>query len=192
MQGTIIVLNGSPRSGKTSIAGEIQASFDGLWLSLGVDLFMQATPERFLPGIGLRPGGERPDLESMLPSLYLALYESGAAHSRHGVNVVVDIGHHDSYSRSLGILPRCAQTLQGLPAWLIGVRCPVEELVRRRSLGNYSVDPEIVARWETAVHSPGIYDMEVDTSQSSAAECARAIRALLDSGLSAHAFKQLS
>jgi len=34
--------------------------------------------------------------------LYRALYESIAAHSRVGLNVVVDIGHHNAYAVSRG------------------------------------------------------------------------------------------
>lgn len=53
--GQIIILNGTPRSGKSSIAVTIQNRFDGVWMNLGVDGFMLMTPERYLPGIGLRP-----------------------------------------------------------------------------------------------------------------------------------------
>jgi hypothetical protein len=66
--GQIVVLNGPPRSGKSSIAHAIQNTFDGVWMNLGVDGFKQMTPERFQPGIGLRPGGERPDLEPLVAS----------------------------------------------------------------------------------------------------------------------------
>ena len=43
--GKIIVLNGAPRSGKSSIAYVIQKTFDGVWMNLGVDQFMRMTPE---------------------------------------------------------------------------------------------------------------------------------------------------
>ena len=112
-QGQIIILNGAPRSGKSSIVGVIQDTFDGVWMNLGVDGFMQMTPARYLPGIGLRPGGERQDIEPLVQTLYRALYESIAAHSRVGLNVVVDIGHHDAYAVSRGILPDCARRLSG-------------------------------------------------------------------------------
>src|SRR5690348_8858251 len=124
--GRIVVLNGTPRSGKSSIAAAIQTAFSGVWMNLGVDTFMAMTPARYRPGIGLRPGGERPDLEPLIARLYPAMYDSIAAHSRGGVNVVVDVGHHDSYSVPLGLLPVCARRLTGLPAWLVGVRCPLE------------------------------------------------------------------
>lgn len=57
--GQIIILNGTPRSGKSSIVAVIQNTFDGVWVNLRVDRFMQMTPARYLPGIGLSPGGER-------------------------------------------------------------------------------------------------------------------------------------
>ncbi len=80
--GQIVVLNGAPRSGKSSIAAAIQQTFEGAWMNLGVDGFMQMTPDRYRPGIGLRPGGERPDLEPLVVVLYRAMYEAIAAHSR--------------------------------------------------------------------------------------------------------------
>ena len=123
MAGQIIVLNGTPRAGKSSIAHAIQDGFDGVWMNLGLDKFKKATPERFQPGIGLRPGGERPDLEPLVKTFYLALYQSVAAHSRLDVNVVVDATHHDHYSQPLGILRDCARVVSDLPVLFVGVRC---------------------------------------------------------------------
>ncbi|MCP4385174.1 MAG: chloramphenicol phosphotransferase, partial [Hyphomicrobiales bacterium] len=125
--GRIILLNGAPRSGKSSIVAVIRDTFEGVWINLGVDVSILAmTPERYRPGIGLRPGGERPDLEPLIPVLYGALYDSIAAHSRAGLNVVAEFGHHEGHSRPLGILADCARRLAGLPVLFVGVRCPVE------------------------------------------------------------------
>jgi chloramphenicol 3-O phosphotransferase len=196
--GQIVVLNGTPRSGKSSIARAIQNTFDGVWMNLGVDGFKQMTPERFQPGIGLRPGGEGPDLEPVVVILYRAMYEAIAAHSRLGVNVVVDVGHHDAYSVPLGILPDCARRLAGLPAWLVGVRCPLEVVMQRRRATWGAGDttdgsvPVPVRRWQEAVHTPGIYDLEVDTSEYSPAECANTIRQRLESGPPPSAFQRLA
>jgi len=52
--GQIVILNGAPRSGKSSIAAVIQNTFEGVWMNLGVDRFKQMTPERYQPGVGLR------------------------------------------------------------------------------------------------------------------------------------------
>ncbi len=71
MAGQIIILNGAPRSGKSSIAQAIQDSFEGLWMNLGVDSYARITPPRYRPGIGLRPGSERPDLEVFVPRYFM-------------------------------------------------------------------------------------------------------------------------
>jgi chloramphenicol 3-O phosphotransferase len=184
--GQIIILNGAPRSGKSNIARAIGESFDGPWMNLGVDSYEQITPPRYRPGIGLRPGGERPDLEVFVPRFYAALYESIAAHSRMGLNVVADVGHHDTYSKPLGCLVDCTRRLAGLPVLFVGVRCPIEVILQRRAASaagkGYVTGtpgepaPLPVRLWQDEVHRPGIYDLEVDTSLLSPTQCAEAIR----------------
>lgn len=197
--GQIIILNGVPRSGKSSIVAEIQATFEGLWMNLGVDRFMQATPDRYLPGIGLRPGGERQDIEPLVPLLYGALYESIAAHSRLGLNVVVDVGHHDAYTIPRGILPESARRLNGLPVLFVGVRCPVEIIMKRRRDTGWNAEtpadapaPPPVRLWQREVHIPGLYDLELDTSALSPGECAEVIRKRLADGPAPSAFQRLA
>jgi chloramphenicol 3-O phosphotransferase len=200
--GTIVVLNGVPRSGKSTIAAAMQGSLNGVWMNFGVDAFTHyATPQHLKPGIGLRPGGERPDLEAHLPMLFDALYGSVIASSRVGMNVVVDIGHHDDYTRPFGILFRVAEQLAELNAYFVGVRCPVAIIMDRRDAsgpedryvasGPSGGVPEIVLRWEQVVHDPGIYDLEVDTSVQSPTECASAIGARIRQGRPT-AFAQLA
>ncbi len=200
--GQIIILNGAPRSGKSSIVQVIQETFDGVWMNLGVDTFMQISPPRLRPGIGLRPGGERPDLEIHVPRFYAALYESIAAHSRSGLNVIADVGHHDAYSKPLGILADCARRLAGLPVFFVGVRCPIEVILERRTRSaadhGYVISssedpiPQPVRLWQDEVHRPGIYDLEVDTSLLSPQHCAKAIRWRLDRGPTPAAFQKLA
>ena len=113
--GQIVVLNGAPRSGKSSIVAVIQETFDGVWLNLGVDAARSMTPERYQPGIGLRPGEEAHPVAPLLPALYGALYDSIAAHSKAGLNVVVDVGHYDAT-----IFADCLRRLEGLPVLLVG------------------------------------------------------------------------
>jgi chloramphenicol 3-O phosphotransferase len=206
--GQIIILNGTPRSGKSSIIAVIQDTFDGVWMNLGVDRFMAMTPTRYQPGMGLRPGSARSDLEPLtperanlellVPTLYYAMYDAIAAHSRRGLNVVVDVGHHDAYATPLGILPACARILIGLPVLFVGVRCPVEIIMARRRATGWNADdpvevvPPPVLRWQREAHIPGIYDLEVDTSILSPVECAVAIRARLDHGPTPTAFSRLA
>jgi chloramphenicol 3-O phosphotransferase len=197
--GKIVILNGVPRSGKSSIVAVIQETFDGPWMNLGVDRYMQLTPPRYLPGIGLRPGGERQDIEPLVPVFYSALYESIAAHSRLGLHVVVDVGHHDAYAIPRGILADSARRLQGLPVLFVGVRCPIEIIMERRRNTGWaagstadSAVPDPVRLWQREVHIPGIYDLEVDTSVLSPVECAEAIRQRLAHGPAPSAFQRLA
>ncbi len=197
--GQIVILNGPPRSGKSSIATAIQDTFEGVWMNLGVDRFKEMTPRRYQPGIGLRPGGESPELEPLVVTLYTAMYESIAAHSRLGLNVVADVAHHDRYSVPRNILACCARTLQDLPVIFVGVRCP-SEVIRQRRRATWGgvgynesgliADP--VSVWETEVHTPGIYDIEVDTSTLSPHECADRLARRLRDGPPSSAFRQLA
>lgn len=186
--GNIIILNGTPRSGKSSIAAEIQNTFEGIWMNIGVDHYMHMTPERVQPGIGLRPGGERENLEQLIMIMFRAMYETIALHSRLGLNVVVDVGHHDGYAVPRKILPSCARLLSGLPVLFVGVKCPIEIIMERRmatwKMGytNEGNIPEPIHLWQQLVHVPGIYDIEVDTSVFSPEECARFIRRRLEDG----------
>lgn len=181
-----MVLNGAPRSGKSSIVAAIQDSFDGIWMNLGVDVFArQVTPKRYQPGMGLRPGEKDHALYPLQPALYAALYDSIAAHSRAGLNVVSDVGHHRPE-----ILVDCARRLEGLPALFVGVHCPIEVIMQRRNAspaGTYATGsvgdpPPPVRRWQEQVHVPGIYDLEIDTSVLSPTECAEAIQRRLAEG----------
>jgi chloramphenicol 3-O phosphotransferase len=168
-------------------------------MNLGTDHFKQMTPAKFQPGIGLRPGGERPDLEPLVVRLYRAMYEAIATHSRLGINVVVDAVHHDAYSVPRQILRTCARQLQGLPVLFVGVRCPVEVALERRratwggvgyNQGGTVQDP--VRLWHEAVHQPGIYDLEVDTSVLRSEECADLIAVRLTDGPPPLAFRRIA
>jgi chloramphenicol 3-O phosphotransferase len=179
----VVVLNGTPRSGKSSIA----AALGDPWVNVGVDVFGRSVvPRRFRPGIGLRPGGERPDLVPLLPAFYAALFASVAEHSRGGRPVVVDVGIHEDHGRPLGLRARVAAGLDGLPVLLVGVRCSLEEVLRRRDADPESYvgsgAPDIVRRWEVAVHTPGVYDLEVDTSVLAPGAGAAAISRRLAAG----------
>jgi len=187
VNGRIVILNGAPRSGKSSIAAAMQQTLPGRWINLGVDHANRTLPLSLLPGIGLRPGGERPDLEALIPQLYFALYESIAAHARRGFDIVADLGHHDSYSQPLGILPACARLLADFDVLFVGIHCPINIIMDRRRAdpqnGLYLTGDDIpppVQRWQDAVHLPGLYDLDVNTAHMSPADCVAAIAAALE------------
>lgn len=208
--GQIVILNGAPRSGKSSIATAIQEASDEPWMNLGADRYIRTTPEQYRPGVGLRPAGiERMDekpfahrekIEALVPTMYAAMYESIAAHSRLGINVVTDVGHHDDYDTPQGILYDCARRMEGLPVWFVGVRCPVEIVWERRRntwlkeqrIADDAPVPASVHRWEREVHRPGIYDLEVDTVKMRPEDCGQVILKHLKLGPYPTAFKRLA
>jgi len=177
--GQIVILNGAPRSGKSSIVAAIQDQLDGVWVNLGVDVARAATPPRVQPGIGLRPGEPDHPAAPYVALLYAALYESVAAHSRLGLNVAVDVGHYDTE-----ILADAMERLAGLPVLFVGIHCPIGTIMeRRRAAGpeHYAVVaedeavPPPVLRWQREVHGDWTYDLELDTSRLMPSECAAAI-----------------
>lgn len=174
-------------------------------MNLGVDVHARhVTPPRYQPGIGLRPGPERPEVAALVPTLYAALYESIAAHSRLGLNVVADLGHHIASPAGRDVLSDCAQRLHGLPALLVGVRCPIEVIMQRRNAGQEgregqylvgSADdpiPAPVRLWQDRVHIPGLYDLELDTSMLRPSQCADLIGQRLRAPERPTAFDQLT
>jgi chloramphenicol 3-O phosphotransferase len=187
--GWIVVLNGTPRSGKSGIAQALATLAPGRWVNLGVDAMALVTPPSLRPGIGLRPGGERPELEDHVVNLFSALFESVAAFSRLGFHVAVDVGIHDGYSTSRGVWHDAAARWSGLPVLVVGVRCPTPELLVRFAASPTGIYVEVsevgpvppaITRWQEAVHRPGLYDLEVDTSSSTPEECAGAISRALE------------
>ena len=208
--GQVIILNGAPRSGKSSIAAAIQEASDELWMNLGADRYIRITPKQYRPGIGLRPAGiekmeerqfgKREKIEPLVPIMYAAMYESIAVHSRLGLNVVTDVGHHDDYASPQGILYNCARRMEDLPVLFVGVRCPVEIVWERRrntwlreqEIPNDTPPPYSVHRWNSEVHRPGIYDLEVYTAKMTPEECSEMILWHLKQGPEPTAVKGLA
>lgn len=169
MTGRIVILNGAPRSGKSSLAKAIQAHVPGRWINWGVDAFNATLPEALMPGIGLRPGGERPDLEPAVETLYGACFAHMARLARCGFDVVADLGMHTDYARPLDPMLVLARELDGLPFVLVGVDCDLDTIMARRNAdpqgGFYAAGPDIpapVRRWQDAVHRGKTYDMRLD------------------------------
>lgn len=195
--GQIVILNGASRAGKSSLAKAVQQGVPGMWMHLGMDAHKACTPPALQPGVGLWPGVNqiKLELEAYVPILFAGLYETVAAHARLGLDVVVDVNHHESYTRPYGILRDCARRLSGLPVLFVGVRCPIDVIWERRAVTwgqvRGAVGDDVVAAVElaqTASHAHGRYDLEVDTSLVSPAEAAQMIGRRLAEGPPGTAF----
>ncbi len=125
--GMIIILNGASSSGKTSLVRALQKTLDGPYLDAGLDRFLWMLPGRYLDrplwddvlGLATEAGatGHR---------LVLGMHRAIAALARAGNCVIADHVLVES-----AWLADCAAVFVELPAWLVGVRCPLEVLVER-------------------------------------------------------------
>jgi chloramphenicol 3-O phosphotransferase len=164
--GTIIFLNGASSSGKTSILNALQNKLEEPYLNMGIDKFIWMLPKRYLDrplwddvlGLATEAGqtGRR---------LFSGMHQAIAMTARAGNNIVADHVIVES-----AWAQECARLFSPLPAYLIGVQCPLEVLEQRerdrkdRTLGQ--------ARMQYAVvHKYVQYDLEVDTSRFSPDEC---------------------
>lgn len=169
--GTIIFINGTSSSGKTSIVRSLQALLEVPFLEAGIDKFIWMLPERYLDrplwddvlGLADRAGGTGHDLVRGMHRAILALSQAGC-------NVIAD---HVLVEPAW--VKDCADLFAGLPAYLIGIQCPLDVLEQReRSRKNRTLGQ---ARFQfPVIHKYALYDLEVDTSLLTPEECARPIR----------------
>jgi chloramphenicol 3-O phosphotransferase len=184
--GKIIVLNGASSSGKTSILHALQDLLDEPYLEAGVDKFIFMLPPRYL---------ERPLWDSVLGlattagvaghRLFSGMHHAVAELARSGNNVLVD---HVLVEPAW--VQECAGLFSGLPAYLVGVHCPLDVLEQREAARRNRTPGQARAQF-ALVHSYCVYDMFVDTSQFSTQECAVKIKERLENGVPPHAFELL-
>jgi len=169
--GTILILNGASSSGKTCILEALQTLLAEPYLNAGIDKFIWMLPERYLD----RPLwddvlGRATEAGDLGHRLFSGMHRAIATLSRAGLNVVADhVLVEPAWVRE------CTALFADLPAYLIGIRCPLEVLEQRerrrkdRTLGQARLQFE-------RVHAHGVYDLEVDTSLNSPEECVRLIQ----------------
>lgn len=184
--GKIILLNGTSSSGKSSILAALQNLLDEPYLNAGLDKFIWMLPKRYLD----RPLwdevlGLASEAGAMGHHLAQGMHRSIAALSRCGLNVLAD-----HVLVEPGWVSDCAQVFAGLPAYLIGIRCPLEVLEQREKERRDRTLGQARQQFERA-HTHRVYDLEVDTSTDSAEECARRIANHLNSGAEPFALEHL-
>jgi chloramphenicol 3-O phosphotransferase len=168
----VIVLNGGSSSGKSSIARCLQTLLPDPWLTFGVDSFVDALP----PAMQDSPDGLRfaPDGQVIvgpgIASLQAAWCQGIAAVARNGVGVILD-----EVFLSSGIAQqRWREALDGLRVLWVGVKCDPHVASLREAARGDRV-PGMAALQAHRVHQGVTYDLEVDSTAMSAADCARVI-----------------
>jgi len=184
--GNIIILNGASSSGKTSIVHALQNLLDEPYLEAGIDKFIFMLPDRYLErplwddvlGLAVHTGAEG-------HLLFAGMHRAIAALSRAGNHVLAD---------HVLVEPQwvqdCASLFGDLPAYLIGIHCPLE-ILEQRERARRSRTPGQARAQFSQVHAHCIYDLEVDTSANTPEECARLIQFRVYSGQPPTAFISL-
>lgn len=186
MNGTIIVLNGTSSSGKTSLVRALQELLDEPFLDAGLDRFLWMLPSRYLrPPLWDEVLGRATEAGPAGHQLVSGMHHTIASLSRAGCNVIAD--HVLVEPRWL---QECAALLSDLPAYLVGVHCPLAILEERERQRKDRTLGQARAQFGR-VHAHGLYDVEVDTSLLSPEACALRIRARLEDGTGPVAFKRL-
>jgi chloramphenicol 3-O phosphotransferase len=172
----VIVLNGGSSSGKTSIARELQAILPDPWLATCVDVFVDALPAALQEGgagIGFAPDGGI-SIGPTFRALEAAWMAGVAATVRAGAATIVD----DVFLGGAASQQRWRDALNGLRVLWVGVRCAAA-VAAAREAGRADRVVGMAASQAEVAHRDVTYDVEVDTTDRSAAECATIIAAHL-------------
>ena len=130
---------------------------DEPWLRVGVDVLRTIVPDGWsvhAPGAEVVMGGMRRAVRALADS---------------GNDVVVD-----DILIERAWLDDWATVLDGVRAWLVGVRCPAAVVRERMRLRGDGIAGDGLGQL-ALVHSHGDYDVEVDTSLASPDRCAQRI-----------------
>lgn len=177
MNGSVIFLNGTSSSGKTTIGKKLQDHLDKPYLLLSLDTFLHQLQDSFL--------GDLECFSAALPALLDGFNASNAAIARSGNSVIID---HVLQEPSW-VAP-CVRAFEGLDVIFVGVRCPLDVLEdRERRRGDRRVG---LARYQyDRVHTHNTYDLELNTAKLTIEQSVSAILEYLQSGQRPTAFMTL-
>ncbi|GIF01349.1 hypothetical protein Ari01nite_88130 [Paractinoplanes rishiriensis] len=176
--GRILLLNGASSSGKSSIGRALLPLLPDPWFLVPVDAIgaMRSTVHtRML---------DDAEITEMLRRTRLGYHRAVAALASADNDVIMDYPLSEPW-RVTDLL----ETLDGYDVTLAEVRCAPEELARREIARGDR--PAGLARSQTAVYEVGEADIVVDTTSTSADDCAKAIAHALDTLSYPKAFDRL-
>jgi chloramphenicol 3-O phosphotransferase len=182
--GNIVFINGTSSSGKTTIIRTLQEKLKEPYLEAGIDKFIWMLPERYL---------DRPLWDDVLGqadkagvtghALIHGMQHAIAELSKSGINVIAD---HVLVEPEW--VKDCAELFADLPAYLIGLQCPLEVLeLRERTRKNRTLGQ--AKKQFPVIHKYVQYDLALDTSLLNPGECALSILSRMQSP--PDAFKRL-
>lgn len=178
-QGRIVLLNGTPSAGKSSVAAALREQLvePHWWQSL----------DAFREGYLTRYWAQHPfphALFGMCVNSYMRLLRD-----------LVDAGHKviAEAVTTPDLLPRYLSTFEGADVLFVGLRCPVDEVRRREAARTDRVHSRMEYAEATfdEVHRHGTYDLEIDTSAVSAERTAEVVAVALETHRGSPAFDRL-
>lgn len=177
--GRIVLLNGTSSSGKSSIAEELLRRWPTPAFRLAVDDLnaMRAKAQT----LALDDAGVAETLRRTRAGFHRAV--AGMAEA--GNDVIMDHVLSEPWR-----LADCLRLFRPFQVLLVGVLCDPAELARREQLRGDRT-PGTAAAQVDVVHAHQEYDLTVDTTHRSAADCATDILAALDDPPQPSAFNRL-
>lgn len=163
--GTIIFLNGTSSSGKTTILIGLQQELQSPFLELGLDKFIWMLPRRYFDKPLWNEVLGKADTAGPLGNqLVFAMHRSILAAAETGINILADhVLIEPEWVRD------CAGLFHNFNAYLIGVRCEMAILEEREKVRKDRTLGQARLQYKK-VHAHGIYDLEVDSGKHSAEE----------------------
>ena len=170
----VIVLNGGSSSGKSSIARALQELLPGLWLTFGVDTFVDA----------LLAGGDSPragisyeqdgtiTFSSEFRACEIAWYAGLKAMVDKSIPMILD----EVFLSGGAGQERLRRVFDGSVVLWVGVHCEADIAASRES-ERPNRQPGMARHQATRVHAGVAYDLEVDTTNRPAEQCAQDIAA---------------
>lgn len=187
----VIVLNGGSSSGTSTLARCLQGVLGPTWLTFGVDDLIRALPggESVDHQIRILVDGDEPTVhasgiefsaegsvtvDARFRQAEGAWYQGLASMARCGTGVIID----EVFLGARASQERLSRALTDLAVLWVGVRCAPEVAEARERLRHDRV-PGMARRQAELVHQGVVYDLVVDTTSTTAVECAQTITGYL-------------
>lgn len=189
--GTTIFLNGTSSAGKTSLAHALQEVMPEPYVHVALDQFRDGLPDKFR-GLNSPPGttGYRglnvvPVTDAEKPFTTIRFGETGqqmlkgmrramVAMVKEGNNIIID-----DILLTPAFLQDYIEVFSGLDVVFVGVRCPLS-VINAREKERPGRFPGTAYGHFHSCHAHERYDIEVDTSEATPAECASLVKAYMD------------
>ncbi len=156
----VIFLNGTSSSGKSTLTAALQERFDPAFLHFSEDYFFAMLPAGAY---------ERADFFDVGSRLYQGFASAAAAMVAQGNHLIVD-----TVAWVPGSMAAFVRALEGIDVLAVGVQCDLT-VAEAREAGRGDRNSGLARRQSPTTHAEALYDLEVDTSSTSLADCVDAI-----------------